>query len=271
MKLSMLSKENLKRDRRVLGKGWQTVYGNYFSNKRVTSAFISASKPFLHRLPGNAAVLYVCSGTGLLGESVCAYLRKIGKTPTLTIVDASPDQLRQNKHPLTQKIRQDALFLDLGRKFDLIIMRSSLDYFPTKQLQTKVLARVRRHLNPGGVFINQCAAFPSLQERNIADAIYASTPKIGRRHFQCPSEVPQLYDRAGLKARLIGNAPSLKLTHQDHCTRYGLTDAEVEKIRGVIRSAPKTPNIRPTGKGYVINCTFPIYAARLEFEKGVNA
>lgn len=262
MKFADISRQNLRRDSRVLGKSWNRVYGNYFSNLKVIHLFIASSAPLLRRLPLNTSVLYLCGGTGLLGEAFCAYLKHIGKNPSLTLVDASPEQLRQNRNQRTRKIKQDVLFLDLGEKFDVVLMRSSLDYFPRKGLQVQVLKRVARHLKPGGIFLNQSAAFPSIAERNLADTIYASNAKIGKRHFQCPPEISGLYRKAGLRVKLIGHAPILKLNEEDHRKRYGLTNSEVEKIRQIIKNQPRTKAIKITKKGYEINCSFPIYAAR---------
>ncbi|MEW5955363.1 MAG: class I SAM-dependent methyltransferase [Candidatus Micrarchaeota archaeon] len=140
MRLSQATRVNLARDRRVLGKAWGRVYSKYFSDRRVLDSFVGACSSIAAKLPSEPTVLYVCSGTGLLGGYLSEYLRRKGFAPRLTLVDASAKQLRENKNRTTEKIAADLLNLRLGRKFDLIIMRSSLDYFPSANEQVKALS-----------------------------------------------------------------------------------------------------------------------------------
>lgn len=262
MRISAVSKQNLKRDRRVLGKQWAEVYGNYFSDKRNLKAFVKASKIFLKQLPKNYKVLYVCSGTGLLGEYVCNYLRKIGKKPALTIVDASLKQLKENKNPHTRKIVGDALYLQLGEKFDLVIMRSALHYFPSAKLQVKVLKHIARHLAPRGVFINQCVTLSSEKERDLANK--CRPLKMGKRRFLSPADIRPIYTRAGLTVKLIGYAPPIVITSQYHVERYGLLQRDVRQIMRLIARVPESlrPNVKLTKVGYLFYEEFPIYASR---------
>ncbi len=263
MALSEVTKRNVHRDRRVLGRNWSRVYGNYFSDERVLRSFVDLSSRHLEALPKKPKILYVCSGTGLLGERVVEHLRKRGKMPSLTIVDASEAQLSQNTNPATHKVLGDLLRLHLHEKFDLVIMRSSLDYFHTPALQVAALKRVKAHMANGGIFINQCAALPTLAERNLANAIYSANPKIGKRHFQS-IDLPALYTRAGLDVEKLGAAPQLFLSSSDHVLRYGLSLDEVAKIQRLIASTPaaKRPSIKIASKSYKLTFDFPIYVAR---------
>ncbi len=262
MALFEVTKRNIHRDRRVLGSNWSRVYGNYFSDEQVLRAFVDLSSRNLEALPKKPKVLYVCSGTGLLGEYVVQHLRKLGKMPSLTIVDASQAQLDQNDNPATRKVLADLLGLHLHEKFDLVIMRSSLDYFHTPALQVAALKRVKAHMASGGIFINQCAALPTLAERKLANDIYSSSPKIGKRHFQS-TDLPWLYAKAGLAVEKLGAAPQLVLSASDHILRYDLSSIEVRLIRRLIAKTPRTRHqlIKTTLKGYEMTFDFPIYAA----------
>ncbi len=262
MVLSEVTKRNVHRDRRVLGRNWSQVYGNYFSDERVLRSFVDLSSRYLEGLPKKPKVLYVCSGTGLLGEHAVQHLRKLDKMPSLTIVDASDAQLSQNTNPATHKVLGDLLRLRLPDQFDLVIMRSSLDYFHTPALQVAALKRIKAHMVKRGIFINQCAALPTLAERNLANAIYSASTKIGKRHFQS-IDLPELYARAGLDVEKLGAAPPLFLSSSDHVLRYGLSLGEVAKMRRLIASTPaaKRPSIKIASKSYKLTFDFPIYAA----------
>lgn len=266
MRLRRTTKENLSRDRKVVGEPWAGVYRGYFSDGKVTQKFIIASEPLLEILPQEPEVLYLCSGNGFLGERLVEDLKRKGLKPKHTIVDASEEQLGQNKNPDTMKICADALGLDLGKKFDVIIMRSSQDYQPTARLQVELLKTVARHLKPEGIFINQAASFSTKEERDLADEIYRSTPEIGDRHFQLETEMAALHEKAGLgKPEIIGEAPALKLTHEDHAARYGIKLEDVRRIQALIKSTKGSGReVRATRAGYEIDCRFPIYASRLK-------
>src|SRR3989338_3885305 len=120
---TQLAKDNLEKDKNVLGKNWFSTYDNYFSDQENIDLFIDAVIP---KLPTRKLdILYVASASGILGESL---LLALGKGD-LTITDISVEHLRENKNPKTTKICVDLLEMDLGKTFDLIVMRSSLDYF----------------------------------------------------------------------------------------------------------------------------------------------
>ncbi|OIO24147.1 hypothetical protein AUJ65_01985 [Candidatus Micrarchaeota archaeon CG1_02_51_15] len=262
--ISNAARENLLRDKRVAGRNWRKVYGGYFSNNRVFSAFVTACRSLFAKLPRNPAVLYVCSGNGDLGERLYLRLRQKGFRSSLTLVDASAEQLRENKNAAAEKIVADVLGLRLDRKFDLVIMRSSLDYFPSAAEQVKALKRVALHLKPRGFFVNQCASLRTLEERRVADLVYSSSPKIGRWHFQWKGDLASVYLRAGFSTpKEIGEAPALRLSEKDHAARYAITEKEVSKIRGIIEGAQKTRGVRVTRSGYAMTFGFPIYCARL--------
>ncbi len=267
MRLRETTRRNLESDSRVVGKNWGKVYGGYFSDERVLNSFIRAGEKHWAELPKKPKILYLCSGNGLLGEHLAGHLREKGLEPALTIVDASPEHLEQNANPNTRKLLMDVLDMDLGEEFDVVIVRSAQDYQPTPELQVKMLETAARHLKPNGVFINQAASFDTKEARDLADRIYKTTPPIGDRHFQWPGDIGSLYERAGLTApEKIGDAPVLALTHEDHATRYGVTREDIERIQSLIRAVPasKRTGIRVTGKGYEINCLFPIYASELK-------
>lgn len=259
--LNKITKENLFRDRFVLGESWNKTYGRYFSDKKVLDSFVNV---FLKLdLPNRINVLYPCSGNGLLGEFVCEKLKVKGYKIGLTLVDASKEHLDQNKNKETKKICKDVLEFKTKTRYNLIIMRSSLDYFYKKSLQVKVLRKIKSLLTKQGFFVNQCASMPTIKERDLADKIYVSNNKIGRRHFQ-GSDVYKIYKKAGFKScKLVKEAPIMIITEKEHIERYKFSKDEVAKVKKIIYAAKefKHPNIKNTKKGYIMKFHFPIYFA----------
>ncbi|MEW5955364.1 MAG: hypothetical protein AB1626_02385 [Candidatus Micrarchaeota archaeon] len=121
------------------------------------------------------------------------------------------------------------------------------------------------HLKPSGFFVNQCCSLSTKKERDVADRVYRSTQKIGRRHFQWKGDVAGIYLRAGFSApEKVGEAPVLRLSEKDHVSRYALNKREVEEVRRLITRAGRMRNVRVTPSGYEMTFVFPIYAARLK-------
>jgi SAM-dependent methyltransferase len=257
------SKENLKKDRKVLGKAWNKTYNSYFGNIQNINYFIEKALPLLPKKT-KLKILYPCSAAGLLGEELVKALAKKGIGSGLTLVEISKEHLNQNKNPKTKKNAVDVLAFQTKEKFGAIIMRSSLDYFPTRKIQVKLLSKISRLLEHSGIFINQMAVMPSEEERKLADKIYNSNKKIGKRHFQLPKEIKELYENSGFcNVRKIGDASKLVITEKEHSERYALGRKEIQKIRNLILKIPakKRPSIKTTKKGYALEFAFPIFTA----------
>ncbi len=251
---SRLAKYNLDRDKKVLGKEWLLTYGNYFSDEDNIQLFISAVKPFLPNK--ELDILYVASASGLLGERLLANLGKAN----LTIVDISQKHLDENKNPKTKRFCLDLLDMDLGKKFDLIIMRSALDYFPSEELQITVLKIIKRHLKSEGLFINQPAYISDVVERNLVSLMYNTVNKIGKRLFQS-SDLESIYLNAGFNFfEKIGGGKILNLTEQDHIKRYGLTGDDIGLGQEILKDCKNSARV--TKKGYNLKFEFPIFLAK---------
>ena len=262
-KIDARSEFNLIRDKNVLGSEWLRTYNGYFGDRKNIELFIRKILPNI-RKKKRLRILYPCSASGILGENLAKRLREKGVSTELVLVDISKDHLRENRNPKTKKILADIAGLDLGQLFDIIIMRSSLDYFPGEKLQIRVLSNLNRHLCKDGVFFNQAASMPSIIERDLADRIYKSNQRMGRRHFQCKADIEKLYKAAGFgKLKEIGNGTPLLLTEKEHAKRYEINETQVERIQKIICEVPaeKRPNIRATKKGYEMKFVFPMYAA----------
>jgi hypothetical protein len=253
-KISDITEYNLDKDKNVLGKEWLSTYGGYFSDKENIKLFIDAVKPFLPNK--KLDVLYVASASGLLGEEL---LKDLGKGH-LTLVDISQRHLDENKNPKTTKLCLDLLKMDLGKQFDLIMMRSSLDYFSSKAMQIKVLKVIKKHLNEDGLFINQPAYIPNITERDIISEIYIQNKKMGNRFFQS-TDLREIYAEAGFnELKKIGNGKVMVLTEKDHIERYNLGHKDIGAIKNKLKNVKNVAKI--TNEGYSIRFEFPIFLAK---------
>ena len=260
MQLSKIAKRNLQKDKKVLGKNWKKTYHGFFGNKKNMQNFATTLLPFIPRKK-LLNILYVASASGELGEILVKKLIKKGHKVKFTITDVSKKHLLENKNKNTKKIWGDLLKLNLKEKYDIIIMRSSLDYFPTKKIQIKVLKKLRNWLSEKGILINQACLLENKTDRDIADKVYSSNNKIGKRHFHCPEEITLLYKKTGLNLKKIGKGSVLLLTENDHIERYNLNKKDIENAQKIIKSR-KTKTIFATKNGYNIKFIFPIYLSK---------
>lgn len=133
----------------IYGKEFAAVYDEKWE------FFAATLWPFLarqvaRRNPRARTWLDLCCGNGALLKHACtAGFEAVG-------VDLSPHQLafaRKNA-PRAELLRADARSLALGRQFDVASCTfDSLNYITNKRDLARVFANVRRHLNPGGVFL----------------------------------------------------------------------------------------------------------------------
>lgn len=141
------------------------------------------------------------------------------------------------------------------------MMRSSLDYFPSRALQIRVLKIIAKHLKPDGLFINQPAYVPDVKERDLVSKIYNSINKIGRRFFQS-TDIGSIYLEAGLgKPKKIGISKVMHLTEQDHIKRYDLKSKEIKTIQKIIETGKHSAKV--TKSGYTLKFQFPIFVSKL--------
>jgi ubiquinone/menaquinone biosynthesis C-methylase UbiE len=260
MKLGTIAKRNLQKDKKVLGKNWKNTYHGFFGNKKHMQNFVNIVLPFIPK-KNLLSILYVASASGSLGELLAKTLNKKGYKTKLTITDMSKKHLLENKNKTTKKICGDLLKLNLTEQYDIIIMRSSLDYFPTKKLQIKVLKKIKGWLSNKGIFINQACLLETKTDRDTADKVYSSNNKIGKRHFHCPQEINFLYKKANLSLKKIGEGVVLLLNEKDHIERYEINEKEIKKAQKIIKSK-KTKTIFATKNGYTIKFVFPIYLSK---------
>ncbi len=263
IKMESMSKANLLCDKRVLGKHWKKTYKGYFGSRKNMQIFVAQLLPYT---PKNKElrILYPGSGSGFLGEELAKELEKRKAKAHLWLIDFSKEHLGQNSNPKTKKILGDILKVKLAKKFDLIIMRSTLDYFWNEKSQIRVLKKLKKWLAPDGIFFNQAASMPSTIQRNLADRIYRSNKRIGQRHFQCSSDIAKIYRKGSFdKLKKIGDAPAMVITEKEHCERYGISKKQISKIQKIIEKIPakKRPNIKITKTGYSMKFVFPIYLA----------
>jgi SAM-dependent methyltransferase len=110
--------------------------------------------------PGATTWLDLCCGTGITLRQACE------SGFAATGVDLSQHQLKHARKnaPQAKLVKSDVRRFSLPRKFDVVTcMFDSLNYLTRKSELAGVFRRVKRHLEPGGLFIFDMNVYPGYQ------------------------------------------------------------------------------------------------------------
>jgi len=103
---------------------------------------------------------------------------------------------------------------------------------------------------------------PDNNLRNLANKIYSSNNKIGKRYFQSKEDIFKLYSLAKFNDfKYIGRSKELIVSEIEHVSRYDVNFNEIKKIQDLILKYPLNKFIFTTKKGYLMKFIFPIYVA----------
>ena len=119
------------------------------------------SKRIRERRSKAVTVLDLCCGTGSLVKLAC------DDGYACVGVDVSPHQLAHARRnaPAARFVKQDVRKLALSSAFDVVTcMFDSLNYIRSLRELQGVFRRVRRHLNPGGLFIFDMNTYEGLHD-----------------------------------------------------------------------------------------------------------
>lgn len=195
-----------------------------------------------------------------MGEELVRVLKRKNRNANLTLIDISKKHLDENKNKETTKIVGDVLKVDLQKKFDVVIMRSSLPYFPSVALKVKLLNRIHDWLKRGGVFIHQVSTADTEKDKKMIDYIYGPLFKMGVKGYSTRYDILSLYQMSGFaRIQRIGKAPTLFVSEKEHQARYGTTQKEIRQIQAKIRKSDKVKNVIWTKRGYRLTFPFSIY------------
>ncbi|HEY0069092.1 MAG TPA: class I SAM-dependent methyltransferase, partial [Chloroflexia bacterium] len=104
--------------------------------------FVEAFRP--------TSVLDAGCGTG----RVAIELARRGITVVGVDIDARMLEAARRKAPHLEWLQDDLSTIDLGRKFDVIVMAGNVMIFVTRGTEGAVLRNMARHLAPGGVLVS---------------------------------------------------------------------------------------------------------------------
>ncbi len=172
-----------------------------WQRRRETAAVLALAGPIAGR-----SVLDLGSGSGFYARLLAAR-----HAAPVVAVDAAPAMLAQLDVPTIERVAGDAARIDLGRRFDLVILAGVLEFVGDPGA---VLANACRHLAPGGTVVT--LAPPA----NPAGRLY--------RLFHCRHGIDITLFEPGRLSRLA-SAAGLMVTASRPVRPYGMVHAMVAR------------------------------------------
>jgi len=242
------------------GERWAKMHGGYFSDPAVAESLLSKVRELIAQTDPDAIVDLGC-GTGFLLSRILA--GGIREGMRLINLDCSESQLaiaiRRGITCISQSLdsflRRD---LDLDGSRCLHIMRSVLHYFGRDGL-TPVLEHIRTQMRPGEYFIHQTASFYDQRHADCLNAIYGMMRT--DKWYPTVDSLRRSLQDSGFDVLDISPAPTLTLSSDDLSSRYGLSAADVERIRERISRDFTVPGsvFREEDDGFCAHLDYHIY------------
>lgn len=246
---------NVTQDQRTYGK-WSLFNQEYFANPKIMSEFCEFVKQALKSTSGEINMLDLGSADGVLGEFVAKELRK-NREVSLTLLDIVPEHLSANSNPATKKIAMSVLDWEETDKYDLIIVRSLLHYFP-KSDQLKIIKKIKQALTKTGVAV--VAAF--IQKPQSVKLFLELNKTIGKKlQLMNVAELEELFEIAKAKFTFLGNATTWACSSENLKARYNLSKKELDALKDKISKEPGFEEKEFTIKGdkFTVPVPFKIY------------
>lgn len=244
----------------VHGQPWNAVHGGYFSDPETARPLVETAACVLARSPADV-VVDLGGGTGFLLSQLAAQGAAAGLT--MVNLDCSREQLALTAGGDVLGVCASVDEFDRGDLASedqrlLYIMRSVLHYAGEDGLSS-VLYHLRDQARAGEFFVHQTASFEREAEAACLNALYE------RMHtgkwYPTVSLLKRRLVEAGWRVVTVAAAPALLLTSEDLAQRYGLTDAEIRRIRDEMAiEFGQMPNVfQLTSVGFQARLHYRIY------------
>ena len=128
--------------------GRSRTYDQRWEQMAAQGAHVHGEADFVHDL-GPASVLDAGCGTGRVGVE----LARRGVEVMGVDLDPSMLAVARAKDPAVEWVEGDLATIDLGRRFDVVVMAGNVMIFLARGTEAAVVANLARHLQPGGALV----------------------------------------------------------------------------------------------------------------------
>ena len=209
-------------EKNVHGENWNKAHGGYFSNKTVSSDYLTEILKIIKNTKPDILV-DLGGGTGyILSELI---RKNISDNIQLVNLDLSDAQIAQIHSAKIKAIRGS--FSEFKRKEIanhnqqlMLIARSILHYVEKKDL-TNLLAHIRSQMHPGEVFLHQTACFKNKHDANCLNSLYEQMNT--DKWYPTLTELHSPLEQTGFEIIDVKTAPSLPLKREELSERYTIT------------------------------------------------
>lgn len=202
-----------------------SIYDGYFSRKDCINLFIKSVPDFHGK--SKIRILDFGGGEGHLLLEVRNHYKNKGKEIEGWILDKNREDL-SNSPTGFNKINQSAVSFVKEGYFDLIIMRSVMQFFLSSKDKVKVLNNIFKSLSKRGVFVNQAFFMESPDNRFLEKAFGYFGRKL---KVETLEGLSKLYGKSKFQHfKRVLFFPKMIMTDQTIKERFGLSDPLISRI-----------------------------------------
>jgi len=200
------------------------IYKGYFTRNDVINLFLSSLPKFYNK---KIKIADFGGGSGYLLEKVEKFYKDKNHEVECWLIDKDIDQL-QRAPKRFNKIQENILHFYKNNYFDLIIMRSTLQFVLKKKDKIKVLNNIYTSLKRGGTFINQALFIEKPDNRFLEEAFRYFNRLL---KIETLSKLLDIYERSNFKnCKIINFCPIMTINASDIQERFKLDYSIIRKM-----------------------------------------
>jgi ubiquinone/menaquinone biosynthesis C-methylase UbiE len=233
------------------------IYRGYFVSKETISSFLACLPSFLNK---EIKICDIGGGQGYLLDQVRKFYKDKGYKVSCWIVDYNKEQLKLAP-PYFYKVCKNALEFYKDNFFDLIIMRSVLQFLLRKNHKIKVLNNIYKSLKLNGYFINQ-AFFLEKPDNRIIEKAYRYFNRFLK--IDTLESLISIYTMSKFKnCKIKTFCPISVIDKYDIQKRFDLKNVIIDKIFSLFNeNKNQLHSIEIEGNNFQIRASFVILEAR---------
>ncbi len=240
-----------------MAENFPEIFKGYFSSKDNVNPFLGCLPDLENK---NLKIADFGGGSGYLLDQVANFYQNKGCTVDCWLIDNNNEQVRNAPNKF-KKINKNCLKFSKEKHFDIIIMRSVLQFFLNRQEKITVLNNISKSLKEKGTFINQALFFEKPDNKIVAQSYRYFNRSL---NIETLEELIGLYNKSSFKnCKIEKFCPTMIVSDSDIKKRFMVNGAVIDKMRNLFNgNIKKSHFIEVVGKNFKINCNYVIVTSK---------
>jgi len=229
------------------------IFKGYFSSKETLNRFLECLPKLKSK---KIKIADFGGGSGYLLNQVKKFYQNKNCQVDCWIIDKDNEQLKTASNSF-RKIEESCLRFYKDGYFDIIIMRSVLQFLLSDKDKIAVLNNVCRSLKNNGTFVNQALFLEKPDNKIVARAYQYFNRSL---KIETLEELIKLYNQSNFKnCKIQKFCPIMPVDQNDIQERFNVSKSVINKILNLFsRNIDKAHSIEIKNKNFKINCGYVV-------------